>query len=217
MRSQKDILGDIKKAGEIYKNRRFTSCFLQDSDAFVLSTNKLLPIVEAIKSEFPEINYITSYARADSILRKNLSEMKELKDAGLNHLYCGMESGSDHVLKLVNKGSTGEQMKEAGILAKDAGMILSEFILLGLGGKKYSDENAIQTAEVLNCIEPDYIRVHATAVKPETPLGEMLHNGEFLLQSEEEIVAEQRLFLERLRNMNSYYVNEHIVLSLIHI
>ena len=82
-----------------------------------------------------------------------------------------MESGSDHVLKLVNKGSTGEQMKEAGILAKDAGMILSEFILLGLGGKKYSDENAIQTAEVLNCIEPDYIRVHATAVKPETPLG----------------------------------------------
>ena len=130
--------------------------------------------------------------------------MKELKDAGLNHLYCGMESGSDHVLKLVNKGSTGEQMKEAGILAKDAGMILSEFILLGLGGKKYSDENAIQTAEVLNCIEPDYIRVHATAVKPETPLGEMLHNGEFLLQSEEEIVAEQRLFLERLRNMNSY-------------
>ena len=82
---------------------------------------------------------------------------------------------------------------------------------MGLGGKKYSDENAIQTAEVLNCIEPDYIRVHATAVKPETPLGEMLHNGEFLLQSEEEIVAEQRLFLERLRNMNSYYVNEHIV------
>ena len=34
------------------------------------------------------------------------------------------------------KGSTGEQMKEAGILAKEAGMILSEFILLGLGGKK---------------------------------------------------------------------------------
>ena len=63
--------------------------------------------------------------------------------------------------------------------------------------KKYSDENAIQTAEVLNCIEPDYIRVHATAIKPETPLGEMLHNGEFLLQSEEEIVMEQRLFLEK--------------------
>ena len=211
MRSQKDILEDIKRAREVYKNRRFTSCFLQDSDAFVLSTNKLLPIVEAIKSEFPEIKYITSYARADSILRKNLSEMKELKDAGLNHLYCGMESGSDHVLKLVNKGSTGEQMKEAGILAKEAGMILSEFILLGLGGKKYSDENAIQTAEVLNCIEPDYIRVHATAIKPEPPLGEMLHNGEFLLQSEEEIVMEQRLFLEKLHSMNSYYVNEHIV------
>lgn len=63
----------------------------------------------------------------------------------------------------------------------------------------------------MNCIEPDYIRVHATAIKPETPLGEMLHNGEFLLQSEEEIVMEQRLFLEKLHSMNSYYVNEHIV------
>lgn len=211
IRSQEDILEDIKRAGEIYRDKKFISCFLQDSDAFVLSTNKLLTIVESIKSEFPNIMYITSYARADSILRKNISEMKELKDAGLNHLYCGMESGSDNVLKLINKGSTGEQMKKAGILAKEAGMILSEFILLGLGGKKYSDENAIQTAEILNCIEPDYIRVHATAIKPETPLGEMLRNGEFLLQSEEEIVVEQRLFLERLNSMNSYYVNEHIV------
>lgn len=104
------------------------SCFLQDSDAFVLSTNKLLAIVEAIKLESPEIKYITSYARADSILKKNLSKMKELKDAGLNHPYCGMESGSEHVLKLANKGGTGEQMKEAGILAKEAGMILSELI-----------------------------------------------------------------------------------------
>lgn len=86
------------------ENIGWISCFLQDSDAFVLSTNKLLAIVEAIKLESPEIKYITSYARADSILKKNLSKMKELKDAGLNHPYCGMESGSEHVLKLANKG-----------------------------------------------------------------------------------------------------------------
>ena len=114
--------------GAMCENIGRISCFLQDSDAFVLSTNKLLAIVEAIKLESPEIKYITSYARADSILKKNLSKMKELKDAGLNHPYCGMESGSVHVLKLANKGGTGEQMKEAGILAKEAGMILSEFI-----------------------------------------------------------------------------------------
>ena len=102
-------------------------------------------------------------------------------------------------------------MEEAGILAKKAGMILSEFILLGIGGKKYSEDNALMTAKVLNAIKPDYIRVHATAIKPDTQLGEMLKNGTFELQSEEEIVREQKLFIENLEEINSYYVNEHIV------
>lgn len=206
-----DVIEDIKKAAEIYKNHKYTSCFLQDSDAFVLSTNRLLPIVEAVKREFPNMKYITSYARVDSILRKSESEIVELKQAGLNHLYCGMESGCDDVLKLINKGVTAEQVEEAGILAKKAGMILSEFILLGIGGKKYSEDNALMTAKVLNAIKPDYIRVHATAIKPDTQLGEMLKNGTFELQSEEEIVREQKLFIENLEEINSYYVNEHIV------
>lgn len=110
-----------------------------------------------------------------------------------------------------NKGVTAEQVEEAGILAKKAGMILSEFILLGIGGKKYSEDNALMTAKVLNAIRPDYIRVHATAIKPDTQLGEMLKNGTFELQSEEEIVREQKLFIENLEEINSYYVNEHIV------
>lgn len=211
VRPQNEILEDIKRASELFQNKHYTSCFLQDSDAFVLATDKLLPIVECIKKEFPKIKYITSYARVDSILRKSLSEMRELQKAGLNHLYCGMESGSDNVLKLIDKGITAEQIKSAGILAKKAGMILSEFILLGIGGRTYSKENALLTAEALNIIKPDYIRVHATAIKPETPLGVMLRNGEFNLQSEDEIVYEQKIFLEKLNPMESYYVNEHIV------
>lgn len=210
-RTTADIISDVKKAAEIYKNHEFESCFLQDSDAFVLSTDRLLPVIETIKKEFPNIKYITSYARADSILRKSESEVLELRQAGLNHLYCGMETASDNILNLINKGINAEQVVEAGVIAKKSGMILSEFILLGIGGKKYSDENAILTSQALNIIKPDFIRVHATAIKPNTELGNMLKNGTFELQSEEEIVKEQKLFIEHLESMDSYYMNEHIV------
>lgn len=206
-----EVVEDIKKAAEIHRNHKYSSCFLQDSDAFVLSTSRLLPIVEAIKAEFPNMQYITSYARVDSILRKSENEIIELREAGLNHLYCGMESASDNVLKMVNKGVTAEQVVEAGVRAKKAEMILSEFILLGIGGRQYSDENAILTAKALNTIKPDYIRVHAAAIKPDTEMGAMLKRGEIELQSEEETVREQRLFLENLEPIDSYYVNEHIV------
>lgn len=96
-------------------------------------------------------------------------------------------------------------------MAKDADMILSEFILLGIGGEELSEENAIQTAKALNIIQPDFIRVHATGIKPESKMGEFVQNGSFTLQSEEEIVVEQKLFLQQLQEMDSYYVNEHII------
>ena len=102
-------------------------------------------------------------------------------------------------------------------MAKEADMILSEFILLGIGGKELSEENAAQTAKALNIIQPDFIRVHATGIKPESKLGEFVRNGSFALQSEEEIVVEQKLFLQQLHEMDSYYVNEHIVNLLLEI
>ena len=98
----------------------------------------------------------------------------------------------------------------SGCMAKDADMILSEFILLGIGGKELSEENAAQTAKALNIIQPDFIRVHATGIKLESKLGEFVRDGSFTLQSEEEIVIEQKLFLQQLHEMDSYYVKAFV-------
>ena len=187
------------------------SCFLQDGDALVLKTDYLLRILEALNRYFPSLQYITTYARADSITRKTLSELQALRQAGLNHLYCGMETGSNQILKLINKGFQADMVVESGCMAKEAGMILSEFILLGIGGRELSEENAASTAQALNTIRPDYIRVHATGIKPESKLGEFVRTGSFTLQSEEEIVVEQKSFLRQLQPMDSFYVNEHII------
>lgn len=167
---------------------------MQDGDALVLKTDYLLQILEAIRKYFPFLKHVTTYARADSITRKSSDELNELRQAGLDHLYCGMETGSDAVLKLINKGFNADTVIKSGCMAKEAGMILSEFTLLGIGGKELSNENAIKTAEVLNIIKPDFIRVHAMGFKPELKMGQLIREGSVTLQSEEEIVMEQRLF-----------------------
>ena len=211
MRPIKETLEDVKRQAQLYQGKKITSCFLQDGDALILKTDYLLRILEEINRCFPDMEYITSYARADSITRKSASELKELRQAGLNHLYSGMETGSEQILRLINKGFDAETVVQSGCMAKDAGMILSEFILLGIGGRELSEENAVQTANALNVIQPDFIRVHATGIKPESKMGEFVRNGSFTLQSEEEIIVEQKLFLQKLNEMDSYYVNEHII------
>ena len=211
MRPIDETIEDIRRQAQLNRGKKITSCFLQDGDALVLKTDYLLRILDAINQNFPDMQYITSYARADSITRKNPAELKALRQAGLNHLYSGMETGSDRILKLINKGFDADTVVRSGCMAKDADMILSEFILLGIGGKELSEENAAQTAKALNIIQPDFIRVHATGIKPESKLGEFVRDGSFTLQSEEEIVVEQKLFLQQLHVMDSYYVNEHIV------
>lgn len=211
MRPIDETIEDIARQAQFYQGKKITSCFLQDGDAFVLKTDYLLRILEAINKYFPDMQYITSYARADSITRKSPAELEALRQAGLNHLYSGMETGSDRILKLINKGFDADTVIQSGCMAKDAEMILSEFILLGIGGEELSEENAIQTAKALNIIQPDFIRVHATGIKPESKMGEFVRNGSFTLQSEEEIVVEQKLFLQQLQEMDSYYMNEHII------
>ena len=182
MRPIDETIEDIRQQAQFYQGKKINSCFLQDGDALVLKTDYLLRILDAINQYFPDIQYITSYARADSITRKTPAELKILRQAGLNHLYCGMETGSAQILRLINKGFDSDTVVRSGCMAKDADMILSEFILLGIGGKELSEENAIQTAKALNVIQPDFIRV-----------------------------IEQKMFLQQLQAMDSYYVNEHII------
>jgi len=96
-------------------------------------------------------------------------------------------------------------------MCKQAKISLSEFTLLGIGGKALSLENAVETARVINAVNPEYIRVHHTAFKPNTKLGRDVQKGLVQLQSEEEIIKEQKLFIEHLNNINGYYINEHAV------
>ncbi|MFH1569185.1 MAG: radical SAM protein, partial [Gemmatimonadota bacterium] len=188
-----------------------TSCFLQDGDSFLMKTADLLQVLEHIRRRFPSLQRITSYGRAATMVRKPPEEMRALCQAGLNRLYCGMESGSDRVLERIHKGVTAADIVRAGLMAREAGMEISEFLIVGLGGRELAEENATRTAAALNQIDPDFIRVRTIGVKVGSRLEQTMGRGEYVLQGEEELIREQRLLLQGLEGVTGYYSNDHAV------
>ena len=130
--------------------------FLQDGNNLILPAEELVEILNFLRLKIPQITRITSYARAKTVSRKSLEELTAIRKAGLDRIHIGLESGSDAVLTLMKKGVTAAEHIEAGKKAKAAGMSVSEYWMPGLGGKNLSRENALETARVLNAMNPDY-------------------------------------------------------------
>ena len=208
-RSVADIKKDIAAAAEYYGDHPFRSCFLQDGDSFVMKTDELLEILNFLKQQFPSLEKVSSYGRSQTMIRKSPREIEAICKAGLNLLYCGMESGADTVLKKVKKGVTSADHIKAAQMARQAGMEISEFIIIGLGGKARWQEHAIETARVLNDINPEFIRVLTIGVKEGSGLDNQLKKGDFQLQTEKNLIEEQRLLIDHLDGVTSYYVNHH--------
>ncbi|WP_394242905.1 B12-binding domain-containing radical SAM protein [Vibrio astriarenae] len=211
IRPVEEIKKDIWAAKAFYKGRQFETCFLQDGDSFAMETADLLEVLKTLKEAFPDLKQISSYGRAQTMSKKTAEEMKAICDAGLNMLYCGMESGSIDVLKKMKKGITPKSILKSAQHAKQAGMKMMTFIILGLGGKELSDSHVRETADLLNQIDPEEIRVLSLAVKPGTELDDMVQNGSFTPLSEVEMVQEQQALIEQLNGINSKFGNFHSI------
>ncbi|MBI5525944.1 MAG: radical SAM protein [Deltaproteobacteria bacterium] len=187
------------------------SAFLQDADSLVMKTDELCDVLRFLRAQFPSIERVTTYARARTVAHKGVSDLKALREAGLDRIHIGMESGSDEVLKLVKKGVTAAGHAEAGGAVKAAGIELSEYWMPGLGGRALSKVHAVESAHVLNAVDPHFIRLRSIAIPPGTPLFDMWRSGEFIKPSDDEIVAEIRLFVEELDGIHSRIVSDHIL------
>ena len=175
------------------------AAFLQDANSLIMRTPDLMQVITFLRRTFPGLNRVTTYGRSHTAARKSLAELKELKDAGLNRIHIGLETGYDPLLTHMEKGCTAKNHIEGGKKIKEAGITLCEYVMPGLGGKKMSREHARETARVVNEIDPDYIRLRSLHVPPITPLWTRVQNGDFELQTEDEIVKEITVFLENLQ------------------
>lgn len=176
-----------------------------------LPAAQLVRILELLRRKIPGITRITTYARARTLLRKTAAELEQLRAAGLDRIHVGLESGCDPVLEYMQKGVTAAGQVEAGRKVKEAGISLSEYILLGLGGAQMWREHALDTAAVLSAINPDFIRVRTLAVHPASPLYRRWRQGEFTALDDDGVIREEALLLGNLRGIESTFCSDHIL------
>lgn len=185
--------------------------FLQDGNTTALSSGRLTDVLVYLKQAFPSIKRITSYGRAENLSRVSAEEFAELKVAGLDRIHSGFETGSDAVLKKINKGVTAEQEITAGRNVKAGGIELSVYFMPGVGGRELTVENAVGTAEVINAVNPDFFRIRTAFIKPGTGLYEDFLNGEMTLCSDDEKLIEIRTVIERAEGIETKLVSDHMI------
>lgn len=209
--AQDPSLDDCYRSVALWLASGGDTVFLQDANSLMLSTDKLVSILDHIRAKFPHVKRVTSYARAVTLKGKSVEEFVRLKNAGLARLHVGMESGSDTILKIINKGARAEQIIEGGRRVVAAGLSLCLYLIPGIGGKEFMNENALESARVVNAINPAFVRLRSLYVSRGTPLSEMVEAGTFVPPDEDEMVKEIRLFIETLDGISTALVSDHIL------
>ncbi len=187
------------------------SVFLQDANSLLIKPDDLVTILRHLRRYFPKIERITSYARSHTIARMNTEDLAHIAEAGLNRIHIGLESGCDQVLDVVKKGVDKETHILAGQKVKRVGIELSEYYMPGLGGAEYSREHALETADAMNRIDPDFIRIRTLAIPGNVELFKDYNAGTFQKIGDVQIAEELLLFIENLNGITSILKSDHIL------
>ncbi|MGB3906042.1 MAG: radical SAM protein, partial [Anaerolineae bacterium] len=212
-RPLEEILKDIDKAAAFHGDV-FQTAFIQDANSLVMKTDELVEVISHLKEKFPGVRRVTSYARARTVARKSLEELKRLDEAGLSRLHIGLESGYDPLLEYMKKGVTSDLVIEGGKKVVESGISLCLYVVLGLGGRLRLEgeetwrNHALHNARVLSEVNPNYIRVRTLTINEGMPLYEKVESGEFEPSSDAEVVREEQVLIENL-DVTSYFASDH--------
>ena len=197
VRPVKEICEDIREASKAY-GKNVKSLFFPAGNTIAMLTEDLGAICRFAGEAFPLLQRITVYGSSQYVARKGLAGLKILREAGLSRIHVGLESGDDVILRKVKKGTTALEQIEAGRMAKEAGIELSEYVILGLGGIERSEPHAKETAEAINAIEPDFVRMRTLVPKINTLLLHEINKGRFKLLSPHQVLQETKLLVENI-------------------
>ncbi|HVN96840.1 MAG TPA: radical SAM protein [Syntrophorhabdaceae bacterium] len=207
LRSFEEVKEDVDEARQYA--RYIKKVFIADGDALIIPQKKLIPIVELIKNAFPKLERIGLYGNTKSILKKSVEELKTLKELGVGIIYLGVESGDQVVLDRVCKGTILDKTAQAASRVKEAGIILSVTVLLGLGGVERSAIHAEQTGKFLTRIQPDYAGALSVIVVPGTPLAEEVKKGTFKVPDPYMLLEELDVMIKNIDADHMYFASNH--------
>lgn len=191
-----EVIEDLHMARKYYSY--IDRVFLCDGDALCLSNEKLLFIISKVFEILPEVSRISLYGAPKDVLQKTPEELRELKEAGLEFIYIGAESGSDIVLKDIKKGATRAEIIEAVQKIEVSGIKASVTFISGLGGKKNWREHAVETGTMISQLGASYVGLLTLLLEPSAPLYKDVQDGTFELLSAEEVVEETMLLMENV-------------------
>ena len=189
IRDTREIKDDLREARELY-GTTVSTLFFPAGNTIAMPTEALEEICRYARHLFPALKRITVYGSSPYIHRKGPQALKRLADAGLNRIHVGLESGDDAILKHIRKGTDRRQQIEAGQWVKAAGIELSLYVIMGIGGQERTHQHAVQTASALNAIDPHFIRLRTFLPKVNTPLLEEIRRGGFRVAGPHAILRE---------------------------
>ena len=184
--------------------------FIADGNALVLSTAKLMEIMDYLHEKAPDIERITMYANIGDILRKSIEDLTRLRENGLSMVYIGFESGDDIVLERIEKGANFAETVEASRKLKASGIMNSVMVLLGIGGKDRSKEHALATGKLLTECDPEYVGALSLQLRPGAPIYEQWQEGRFELPDKFQMIEELEIIVENTELSDGYFYSNHI-------
>lgn len=206
-KKEDEIIEELKEAAAI--GPRFEKIFLADGDAMVLSSRKLITILEAIKQYTPWVKRVGAYCLPRNIRKKSVEELQQMRELGLGILYVGAESGDDEVLEFIKKGESYQSTLDALVKIKQADIKSSVMILNGMGGVKYSEQHARNSALLMNEAQPDFLSTLVVSY----PIGDERvkegFNGEYQLPDQMQLFKELRLLIDTLELENTVFRSDH--------
>ncbi|MBN1391132.1 MAG: radical SAM protein [Candidatus Thermoplasmatota archaeon] len=206
-RSLKEIRGDVEKVFHYYRD--IDRIFLADGNSLCMDTDELVSIIEFLYSRFRNLQRVNLYGGPQDIMRKTPGELARLKQAGLEMVYFGLESGSAEVLKRVKKGATPDMMIDSARRIKEAGLKLSSIFILGLGGQELSEEHAVETARVLSAQDPQYAAALTLLIEPGAQIIDDIREGRMTLVTPERSLKELRTIIENMDVTGCVFRSNH--------
>ena len=203
IKDRETVMRDIQSAAEY----GFECVFLADGDALIMPPDRFVEILSALKEAGLGQERVSTYANVKSLKKRKTEDLERYLPLGLKRLYVGLESGSDEVLRFMNKGVTAEETRAHSLKAKRLGYEVSMTMPLGLGGRRWSKEHVEETTALLNEIQPHHVRLLTLMVVPGTELAEDVKTGSFTPIDPWESVEELRALVAGLAFPTKLYAN----------